>query len=118
MTRTSATKPTVDVAVSVLLPGVKSMTPAAGVTLAVLLMLPLAEPTTVPVIVITTEPPFGKVGIDPATVLLETLMVAGQLAPPDAELQFAPTPVMVAGKLSRKAVLSAALGPALVMVRV
>ena len=93
LTRTSATKPTLEVAVEVLLRGVGSVTPAAGVTLAVFAMDPLADPCTVPEIVMSTEPPFGRVGTEPATVFPETLIVLGQAAPPLEAVQLALTAV-------------------------
>jgi hypothetical protein len=95
----------------VLLVGSESPTPAAVATVATLLNDPDAEPRTVPLIVITTEPPAGKVGIAPVTLLPETLMFAGHTAPPAALVQLALTPLTDDGTRSEKVVSSAALTP-------
>jgi len=86
-----------------------SVTPAGGVTVAVLVVLP--TPLAVPEIVIETVPPAGSVGIVLVTGLPATFMVP-QTAPPDAPVQVAVTAVMAAGTGSEKVVPFAASGPA------
>ena len=91
-----------------------SLAAPAGATLAVLLMVPVADGLTVPVIVITNEPPAGKVAMVPLTVLPE-IPGLGHTAPPVVLAHEAVMPVMAALTVSVKLVLLAALGPALVI---
>ena len=60
--------------------------------------------------VIVTDPPAGRVGTLPDTLLPTTVGVA-QVAPPLGDPQLAVTPVIAAGTLSAQVVPSAALGP-------
>jgi hypothetical protein len=96
----------------VLLVGSESPTPAAVATVATLLNDPDAEPRTVPLIAITTEPPAGKVGMLPLTLLPETFILAGHTAPPLALVQLALIALTEDGTKSEKVVSSAALTPA------
>ena len=107
---TSANRTVTD-AVPVLLFGLGSVTPAGGVTAAVLVIGPLTEPSAVAVKVKVTRPPDGKVATLPLTLLPATVAVA-------------PWPLTKtgltkpAGRLSVKVAPLAALGPALVMTTV
>ena len=60
---------------------------------------------------IVTDPPAGKFGTLPETLLPATVGGA-QVAPPIGDPQLAVTPVIAAGTLSAQVVPSAALGPA------
>ena len=92
-----------------------SLTPAAGLIVARLVITPVAEPETCAVIVMTSAPPDGKVGILPLTVLPEMDSVAGHTAPPVALPQTAEPGVKLALRTSLKPVLFAALGPTLLI---
>jgi hypothetical protein len=96
---------------------VGSVVPVGGVTVAELMIVPMADALTVPLIVMVTLEPAGKVGTNPLTVLPTTETLAGQTAPPRALAQEAITPVMVLGTVSLKLVPLALLGPALLMTR-
>ena len=98
----------------VLLPGVGSVTPGGGVTVAVLTSGLGASPATVPVTVKVTEPVFGRLGITmPAPCIKATVVLAttGQTAPligvPQVTLETF-KPVMTG---SVNTALSAVLGP-------
>ena len=76
---------------------------------------PVAEGDSEPTIVITTDPPAGKVGIDPLTLLPLTVTLAGHTAPPFALAQLAVTPLITDATASANVVAGAGLGPALEM---
>ena len=95
-----------------------SKVPGGTVTVAVLEILPVAEPATVPEIVMVTEPPDGSVATFPVTLLPITETLAGQVAPPVALPQLAVTPEMRLLTASAKLLVLAALGPALLINRV
>ena len=65
--------------------------------------------------VMTTEPPDGRLGIFPLIVLPDIDIALGQAAPPDAELQLAEFGVRLTSRMSLKLVLFAALGPVLLI---
>ena len=98
-TPTSATGFTVVGVLLLLLPGLVSVTPAGTATVPVL-MSAAALAGAVPVMVMTTLPPGGSVGIVPLTLLPTTVTEPGHRAPPSGLPQFAPTPVMPAGTAS------------------
>jgi hypothetical protein len=114
---TSATGLTGVIVVELLSVGSGSTVPDGGVIEAVLLNVPVAEPDTVPLIVIVTEPPEGSVGIVALTLLPLIVIALGQTAPPLAVPQLAANPVMLAVTASATVLPSAALGPALVMTK-
>jgi hypothetical protein len=94
-----------------------SLTPAGGDTFAVLVMEPTAVPLTVPAMVIVTLEPAGRLGMAPLTTFPATVTLAGQVAPPLALPQVAVMPEILAGTVSLKIALLAALGPALLITR-
>jgi hypothetical protein len=106
------------VAVLVLLPGVGSVVPLGGETVAVLAIDAFTEDEVVPLIVTTTELFGGIVAIVPLTVLPATVTEPGHTAPPAALPQLAVTPVIDAGMTSLNVVPLAAEGPALRIVSV
>ena len=110
VTARSATSVTFETTLLALFAGSGSVMPAAFATVAVFDSTPLAG--AVPVIVMTSEPPDGSVGIVPLTTLPATLTDAGQTAPPLGLPQVAPTAVIAAGTLSANVAPFAALGPA------
>ena len=89
-----------------------SVVPAGGDAVAVLVIVPAADATTVPDMVKVTLAPAGSVGILPLTVLPATEIEAGQTAPPAALLHTAAAPLRVAGNVSVNVAPLAALGPA------
>ena len=86
-------------------------------TLAVLPIVPVAEPLTTPLIVMMRDAPAGKVGMVPLTVLPET-EVGGHTAPPEGLAQLAVIPEIFALMRSVKLAALAELGPALLICRV
>ena len=90
-----------------------SSTPAGLVTVAVLLIVPIALPSTTPLILKVTSAPLGMLAKIPETVLPDTLIGAGQVAPPIALTQTAETVPIEAGTKSLKLAPLAALGPVL-----
>jgi hypothetical protein len=106
----SATGVMVVTAVLVLLPGVGSVVPDGGVTVATLVMVPLVP--AVPVKVKVTLPPLGRVGIAnvPACKAAK-VELTGQAAPPVAEPQVTPVAVKLATAGSLTVALLAAEGP-------
>jgi hypothetical protein len=106
------------VTVLVLLPGTGSFVPAGGATVAVFDKGAFVAGEVVPLIVMTSEPPDGKVGIVPLTMLPVTETTPGQTAPPVALPQVALAPVSDAGSGSLNVAPFAADGPALVIVSV
>ena len=101
------------VAVLVLFPGVGSVTPDGGVTLAIFVIVPLAP--AVPVILKVTVPPLGKVG-NVKVPKLVWLPIGGHPAPPVVEVQPMPVTVKLATAGSVTVVLFAALGPLFVTI--
>ena len=95
-----------------------SVVPLGGATLAVFAIVPTAVPATVPEMLSVMLPPAGKLATVPLTVLPLTLIVAGQLAPPEAPAQLAATEPILLGTVSAKLAPFAALGPALRMTTV
>jgi hypothetical protein len=93
-----------------------SITPVGGLTKAELEIEPVAVPATVPLTVIVTLAPGGRVGTMPLTVLALMLTVVGQIAPPLGAPQDADRPLMEAGMTSLKLAPSAMLGPVLAIV--
>ena len=89
-----------------------SMVPAGGFRLAVLVMVPIALPLTVPETVMVNCDPAGKEGIKAAKLLVVELIEFGQIAPPISPLQLTTNPEMVAGTESAKFALTTLLGPA------
>jgi hypothetical protein len=65
--------------------------------------------------VMTTEPPEGKVGMLPLTVFPDTDITPGQTAPPAAAPQIAVFGIKLTSRISLKLVLLAALGPVLLI---
>jgi hypothetical protein len=107
----SATGETVTVAVELLLPGVGSVVPAGGVTVATLAKAPLALAAAVTWNVMVTRPNGGIV-VEP----IKLLPVATKLAVLAPALAWLVTPVKVpspAGRVSAKLAPVAVLGPAL-----
>jgi hypothetical protein len=80
-------------------------------------MEPTAVPLTVPAIVIVILEPAGRFGMAPLTAFPATVTLAGQVAPPLALPQVAVMPEILAGTVSLKIALLAALGPALLITR-
>jgi hypothetical protein len=111
----SATDPRLVVAVLVLLPGFGSVVPPGGEALAVFEIDPVADGATVPLIVRVTLAPGGSVGIAPEIELPDIPIDPGQMAPPRTDPQVALRPVILAGTMSVKVELLAALGPSLRM---
>jgi hypothetical protein len=112
----SATGETVTVAVELLLPGVGSVVPAGGVTVATLAKAPLALAAAVTWNVMVTRPNGGIV-VEP----IKLLPVATKLAVLAPALAWLVTPVKVprpAGRVSAKLAPVAVLGPALPMTMV
>jgi hypothetical protein len=101
--------------VLLLLLGSGSLTPGGKPIVAVFVMVPVAPGETVPLIVIMTLPPDGKVGTPPLTLLPTTLIFVGQTAPAEALPQLAETPVIALGTISLNVVPFAADGPALLI---
>jgi hypothetical protein len=96
-----------------------SIVPVGSVSDAVLEIVPVAEPAIVPLIMMVTELFAGKVAILAETTLAAEIPIeAGQIAPLVAFEQLAVMPVMAAFTESTKLVPFAALGPALLMVKV
>ena len=113
---TSATAFTGVLVDEVLSLGLGSVTPAGGVTVAVLVIEPVVAAPTVPAIVIVMLEPAGRVGTVPDTTLEPlTPTEAGHTAPPEAELQLAVTPLMELGTASLNVAAFALLGPALLI---
>jgi hypothetical protein len=112
LTLISAARPIVVVNVLALFVESNSVIPAAGETLAVFAIEPVADAFTKPLIVITTEPLAGSVGILPLTVFAATFTDAGHKAPPASDPQVAEVTVTFAGTLSRNVASSAAAKPA------
>jgi hypothetical protein len=92
-----------------------SIVPVGRVSAAVFEIEPVAEPDTVPFIVIVTELFAGKVGIVAETTLPEIPTVLEQTAPFSALAQLAVKPLIAALTVSEKLVPPAALGPALLI---
>jgi hypothetical protein len=107
----SARGVTVMLWLSVLLPGVVSVVPAGVVTVALLMIEPVALPSAVAAKVMVTRPPLGSV----VTVPFKTVPVKAALAAPWMLMML--PPVRPAGSASRKVAPSAALGPALLITR-
>ena len=89
-----------------------SIVPTGGFKLAVLVIMPLALPLTVPETVIVSCDPAGNEGINAAKLLVLELIEDGQVAPPISPLQLTTNPDMVAGTASVKLALATLLGPA------
>ena len=106
------------VTAEVLLLGTESGVPAGVETEAPLVIVPVLDPRTVPVIVTTTLLPTGICGSVAATLLPEIEKLAGQRAPPVAEVQVVAMPLMAAGELSVKLALKTSLGPLFLNTRV
>src|SRR5438876_636288 len=97
----------VSVSVAELLPGVGSVTPPGGVTVAVFTRVPLALGDRVAVTVKVTEPPAGK----PTVLLILPEPEAGHVPPPaPTHVQFAN--MIAAGNVSVTFEPGALLGPA------
>jgi hypothetical protein len=112
----SATGAGVSVSVELLLPGVGSVVPAGGVTVAVLTRFPVAEASTVPLTVKTTELPAPAGTLTVAARLLpDPLPPLLMLAPP-VTLLVQVTLVKFAGSVSATIAPTALLGPLLVTV--
>ncbi len=109
----SACGVSVSVSVSLLFPGVGSVTPPGAVIVAVLTSDPVADADTVPVAVKVAVPPTGRL----TSALMSPLPLAGQLAPPP-DVHVHVTPLTFAGKRSLTVALVTALGPALVAMMV
>ena len=78
----------VSVSVALLLPGVGSLTPEGGETVATFVIVELTAPVTFPVTKKVTLPPLGSVGITIPTPCINATVVlpaAGHTAPPVAE---------------------------------
>ena len=88
---TLATKATTVLKVEVLFVTSGSMTPGGLVTVAELVILPVAPGATLPVTVITKLDPDGSVGKVPETLLPSTEIETGHRAPPVADPQLAAT---------------------------
>ena len=86
--------------VLVLLPGVGSVMPAGNLTVATFTRLPVPVAGATALIVTVTLPPGGKVVTVPATLLLVTVLGAGQTAPNDGAPHVAVTAVKPAGNTS------------------
>src|SRR5262249_20304714 len=112
-TRTSASTSMLVVSVALLLAGTRSVVPACGGTVAVLLSAPVAVAATVPVVVKVADVPAGRLTV---VAMLPVPLVAPQLAPVPAGVHVQVTPVSVAGKVSLTAAPVTALGPALATV--
>jgi hypothetical protein len=95
-----------------------STVPVGSVTVAVFEIEPVAEPDTVPFIVIVTELFAGKVGIVAETTLPLIPTELGQTAPFNALEQLALRLLIAALTASEKLVPLAALGPALLITKV
>jgi hypothetical protein len=103
------------------LPSEVSVRFAGAATVAVLVKVPVALPETVPLTVKLTELgefEYGNVGIVALTLLPETPITVGQIAPPVVALHTAITPLIEAGTKSENDVPPAALGPIFVTVMV
>jgi hypothetical protein len=111
-----ATGVTVAFVVEVLFVTSWSTTPLGGLTEAELEIEPVAVPATVPLTVIVTLAPGGRVGTMPLTVLALMLTVLGQMAPPLGAPQEADKPLIDEGTRSLKLAPSAMLGPVLAIV--
>ena len=94
--------------------GVRSVNPAGGTKVALLVKLPLALPSTRPRMVKVMVEPEGKVGTVAATALPTKPIEAGQTAPPVEVVQSTVMALICAGTVSVNAVPPAALGPLLV----
>jgi hypothetical protein len=94
-----------------------STVPDGSVRVAVFEIDPLAEPETVPFIVIVTELFAGNVGMFAETTLPEGPTELGQTAPFRAFEQLAVKPLIAAFTESEKLVPPAALGPALLITK-
>ena len=103
------------VAVPELLPGVGSVGPGGGLTVATLAMLPVAPGATVAWNVTVTAPPEGMV-TEPLR-LEPVLVKVVVLAPGLVWLETLARPLRPAGKVSLKLAPVAVLGPALLMTR-
>ena len=114
----SAVGESIVVAVLLLLLLFGSMVPNGKVRVAVFGIEPVAEPETVPLIVIVTELLAGSVGMLADTKAPVIPMLPGQTAPLSAFEQVAVRPLMAAFTVSEKLVPPAALGPALLMTKV
>ena len=112
-TLTSATGIIVTALVALLLVESRSVIPAGAVTVAVLTIEPVADPTTVPVTLNVMLAPAGTTGSTAPTLFPLTVTALGQTAPPVADRQLAATLVKVLGTLSLNVAPFAALGPAL-----
>ena len=110
--RKSATARIAVLLVLVLFAVLGSVMPPATLAVAVFVKLPVAEPLTIPLIVISKLAPAGKLAIVPLTVLPETAILAGHSAPPVVVPQLAVIALMLPGSTSLKLVPLAALGPA------
>ena len=112
-----ATGVIVVVAVLVLFPGVGSVRPDGGVTVATLVIVPLVP--AVPVTVKVTLPPLGKVGMANVPACSDaTVGEAGHTAPPVTLPQLTLDTVKLATAGSLTVVPLAALGPALLTTNV
>ena len=112
-TAKSATGLIVVVAVLVLLPGVGSVVPGGGVTVATLVIVPLTP--AVPVRVRVTLPPLGRVGMVSVPACKAAMVgLAGQAAPPVADEQTKPVAAKLATAGSLMVALLAGEGPLLV----
>jgi hypothetical protein len=107
-----ATEPTLVVTEELLFPGLLSGVDAGLVTCAVLEILPLALPETVPVTCKTMLLPAGRNGNDADKLVPLIATPIGQLAPPVVLVQVMATLDKSAGELSVKLALATSLGPA------
>lgn len=98
-----------------LLVGSGSLTPGGRPIVAVLVIVPVAPAETVPLMVMITLAPDGRVGTLPLTVLPEIVMLGGHTAPLATLPQLAETLVIAPGTISVNVVPLAADGPALLM---
>jgi hypothetical protein len=99
------------VTADVLLLGFESGVLAGVLTDAALVMLPIAEGLTVPVMLSTTLLPTGNCGNVAATLLPEMEKPVGHNAPPAALAQLATMLLKSAGELSLKLALNTSAGP-------
>src|SRR5438046_2359577 len=108
----------VSVSVALLLAVLGSVVPDGAVTVAVLLRKPLAEDTTVPVTVKTTELPAPAAMVTVAARLLSEPVAPLLTVALPLVLDVQVTPVRAAGMVSATVAPTASLGPALVTVMV